>query len=695
MPVGLKEKPNHLFGRVLKYGYSSMHAIRQGMIWLIPCLMLSSLALFVACIAEFYIGGRPSWVQAFYDMNSAVGDVFPYLMTATTSYLLAMQWRIPRPPMALLSILYLVVSASLIKTHSTLEMLYIVMAIVTPLYAIPLIAYLFSLKALHVTSSESAGSMVKESLNLVLPAIITLAMVMLVNFVILESLSLFSLDKLLTFDYANDPYIFGSVFAVLNSTLWFFGIHGYYALLPMVELLQQASDLTYSTVAAGGSAPYAMNLSFMGTFVFIGGSGSTLSLVIALLLFSKQKTLRLIAIASIPIGLINVNEILLFGLPIIFNPRLFIPFLLAPLANVIIGLTAVNLGLVHIPSVSVPFNAPVLVNALIATHGDWHSVALQAINLAVGILIYLPAVRATNQVFGEREIRIASLDTTYMRREEEAKTLADDPIVLAQQKEHHQARVEKQIQNMSQKEFCLEYQPQVAKHNGAVVGCEALVRAMDDQGNLLPPSSFLPWLESAGLMKDMDLWVFKRVAKDIVYWNQLGIHVPVSVNITPDTLVDDEYLGKIISAIGAVSSQIHIEITEETLLVDERALQHALERLHAMKVKIYIDDFGTGYSSLSYLNRFDIDAIKIDRSFVLALDTQRGRKVFASLQSVATELDLAVVVEGVETQQQLDAIADHPNLSIQGWLFSRSLKPEDFINYVQASPPITQAQRVS
>ncbi|PNH89660.1 diguanylate phosphodiesterase [Vibrio diazotrophicus] len=672
-----------------------MHAIRQGMIWLIPCLMLSSLALFVACIAEFYIGSRPSWVQAFYDMNSAVGDVFPYLMTATISYLLAMQWRIPRPPMALLSILYLVISASLIKTNSTLEMLYIVMAIVTPLYAIPLIAYLFSLKALHVTSSESAGAMVKESLNLVLPAIITLAVVILVNFVIIEALSLFSFDHLLTFDYANNPYIFGSVFAVLNSTLWFLGIHGYYALLPMVELLQQASDLTYSTVAAGGTAPYAMNLSFMGTFVFIGGSGSTLSLVIALLLFSRQKTLRLIAIASIPIGLINVNEILLFGLPIIFNPRLFLPFLLAPLANVIIGLTAVNLGWVPIPSVSVPFNAPVLVNALIATHGDWHSVALQSLNLAVGILIYLPAVKATNKVLGEREIRIVSLDTTYMRRQEEAKTLTDDPIVLAQQKEHHQARVEKQIQNMSQKEFCLEYQPQVAKHSGAVVGCEALVRAMDDQGNLLPPSSFLPWLESAGLMKDMDLWVFKRVAKDIVYWNQLGIYVPVSVNITPHTLVDDEYLEKIIYAISDVSDQIHVEITEETLLVDEQALQRALERLHAMKVKIYIDDFGTGYSSLSYLNRFDIDAIKIDRSFVLALDTQRGRKVFASLQSVATELDLAVVVEGVETQQQLDAITDHPNLSIQGWLFSRSLKPEDFISYVQASPAITQAQRVS
>lgn len=87
-----------------------------------------------------------------------------------------------------------------------------------------------------------------------------------------------------------------------------------------------------------------MNLSFMGTFVFIGGSGATFSLALAILLFGKQKNIRLLAIASLPIGLINVNEIFLFGLPLILNPRLFFPFLLAPMVNVVVSLWAVESG---------------------------------------------------------------------------------------------------------------------------------------------------------------------------------------------------------------------------------------------------------------------------------------------------------------------------------------------------------------
>ncbi len=112
----------------------------------------------------------------------------------------------------------------------------------------------------------------------------------------------------------------------------------------------------------------------------------------------------------------------------------------------------------------------------------------------------------------------------------------------------------------------------------------------------------------------------------------------------------------------------------------------AFNKLHQLGVKIHIDDFGTGYSSLSYLNRFDIDTIKIDRSFVLALDNPKGRKVFASLQSVAHALDLAVIVEGVETNQQLDAIKANGALSIQGWYYAKSLPAERFIDFINASP---------
>lgn len=669
-----------------RYVLSSMHAIRESMVWLIPCLMLSSFALLLASMGELLLGNRPPWVEVLYQTNQVVADFFPYLMTATIAYVLAMQWRLPRPPMALLAIVYLVMASAMTHSGTTLITFHIILAIITPLYITPLMAKLMAINALKMTSSDSAGSIVRESLNMVIPAIVVAFVVMAFNSLFLTVVSDISLDKLMLMDYANDPYVFGLTFASLNSLLWFFGIHGYYALLPMVDMLQEASNLSYSTMMAGGIAPYPMNLSFMGSFVFIGGSGSTLSLVLALLLFAKQRTLRLIAMASVPIALINVNEILLFGLPIIYNPRLLLPFVLTPLVNVLLGLGAVQMGWVTAPSVSVPFNSPILFNAWVATDGDWNAVLLQLFNVLVGCAIYFPAVRRMNQIYSASEIKISSLNTTYMRRQEEAQVLKDDPILMAQQKERELETVEQQLLGISSKEFCLEYQPQVEPISGRVTGCEALIRAMDESGQMQYPGAFLPWLEKAGLMKEMDLWVFRRAARDIERWNRLGVMVPVSINITPETLMDEACMETIASLIEPLSGQIDIEITEASLLADEQSLMMAFNQLHQLGVKIHIDDFGTGYSSLSYLNRFDIDTIKIDRSFVLALDNPKGRKVFASLQSVAHALDLAVIVEGVETRQQLDAIKANGVLSIQGWYYAKSLPAERFIDFINASP---------
>ncbi|WP_423252227.1 PTS transporter subunit EIIC [Vibrio vulnificus] len=308
----------------------SLQAIREGMIWLIPCLMLSAFALFFASMGEFVGGGRSGWINALYDVHNAIASFFPYLMTATISYVLAMQWKLARPPMALLSIIFLLIVGHVVPADDTLKMFHIVIAIVTPLYAIPILAHLLHVPQLRITNSDSGGKLVKESLNLVLPALLTAFIVVVINYLIFSMISFGDGLKLVQLDYANEPYEFGITFAAMNSLLWFLGVHGYYALLPLVELLQQASSLNYSTFVAGGEGHYAMNLSMMGTFVFIGGSGATLSLVVAMLLFAKQKSLKLIAIASIPIGLINVNEILLFGLPIILNPRMFLPLPFPP-----------------------------------------------------------------------------------------------------------------------------------------------------------------------------------------------------------------------------------------------------------------------------------------------------------------------------------------------------------------------------
>ncbi|HDY7633424.1 TPA: PTS sugar transporter subunit IIC/EAL domain-containing protein [Vibrio vulnificus] len=659
----------------------SLQAIREGMIWLIPCLMLSAFALFFASMGEFVGGGRSGWINALYDVHNAIASFFPYLMTATISYVLAMQWKLARPPMALLSIIFLLIVGHVVPADDTLKMFHIVIAIVTPLYAIPILAHLLHVPQLRVTNSDSGGKLVKESLNLVLPALLTAFIVVVINYLIFSMISFGDGLKLVQLDYANEPYEFGITFAAMNSLLWFLGVHGYYALLPLVELLQQASSLNYSTFVAGGEGHYAMNLSMMGTFVFIGGSGATLSLVVAMLLFAKQKSLKLIAIASIPIGLINVNEILLFGLPIILNPRMFLPFFLTPAVHVVTTLLAIEVGVINVPSASVPFNAPIIINAWLATSGDWGGVLLQLFNIAVGVVIYYPSVRNLNRLYSNREIKIDFLDTVYVRRREEADTLKDDPIATANDRARRAQEVEQRLEHIGSKEFCLEYQPQVSHQTGRVVGCEALIRAIEPDGTLVYPGTFLPWLEEAGLMKDVDLWVLKTVAKDIQEWNRIGLYVPVSINLTPAFLADQECMDKLEYILAPVASQVHIEITEETLLVDEQVLARSFNLLHQLGVAVYIDDFGTGFSSLSYLNRFEVDAIKVDRSFVLALDNEKGKKVFMSLLSVAEQLGLEVVIEGVESQQQLNHIPAKEHISIQGWYYSRSLQHNSFIQY--------------
>ncbi|WP_394144724.1 PTS sugar transporter subunit IIC/EAL domain-containing protein [Vibrio atypicus] len=660
----------------------SLQAIREGMVWLIPCLMISSFALFFASIGEFIAGYRYPWIEHFYSLHNAIAEFFPYLMTSTISYVLAMRWRLPRPPIALLMVTFLVVVSYVIPEEQTVLTFHIILAIITPLYAIPVLAYLLRFDALKLTRTESAGQIVKESLNLVIPAILTSFVVLAANFVVVSTLSDIEFLSLLSVDYANSPTLFGVTFAALNSTLWFLGVHGYYALLPMVELLQEASNLNYSTILAGGSAQYHMNLSFMGSFVFIGGSGATFSLVVALLVFAKQRSLKLIALASIPIGLLNINEILLFGLPIIFNPRLFLPFLLVPISNVMISMVAVSFGIVSSPSVSVPFNSPILLNAWMATDGDISAVFLQLFNIAVGVVIYYPAVNAMNIAKQRADIHLSAFDTSYTRREEEARMLMDDPIAQANQREKQALRVEQELEQIGQRDFCLEYQPQVSSVTGKTVGCEALIRSVSAQGKLQYPNTFLPWLEEAGLMKDVDLWVFKQVVNDLQEMQSHGIYLPVSVNVTADILVDQDYMNQLVKVISPYARFIHIEITEETLLSDETLVAAAFNRLHQMGVKVHIDDFGTGFSSLSYLNKFDVDVLKVDRSFVLALVTGKGRKVFGSILSIAKELGLEVVVEGVESQEQLDLIPKEQSIAVQGWYYAKSLPINRLIEYV-------------
>ncbi|MCK6265108.1 EAL domain-containing protein [Vibrio sp. ZSDE26] len=669
-------------GKIYRTLAVQIQAIREGLLWILPCLMISSLLLFVGSVSEFIIGPNQPWVEMCYLIYHYLNDLFPILLTAALSYILAMHWRLPRPPVALISIVYLAIFNRLFQGTQSGEVVELVISVVTPLYSIPLLAVLFRHRFFQIVSSNHIGQIVRESLNLILPSILVGLTVISLNSAVVIAFDTANLLSFMEVNYDESPLSFGVIFTAVNSLLWFIGIHGYYALLPWISILEQAIPLAQHNAMLGEITDYAVNFSFMGAFVFVGGSGATLGLVLSLLLFSKQKPLRLIALASLPLGLLNINEILLFGLPIIFNPRLFIPFILAPVLNLFIAYMTISLGYVSVPITALPFSSPILFNSWLVTGGDTNAPLLQMINIVASLLVYSPFVLAMNRDNYEKTIQFNSLDTVYSRRKEEALVLKSDRVVAARSIRQRQVGLEQKLEVISRKEFCLEYQPQICANTHQVTGCEALIRAIDAQGNKEYPGSFLPWFEKAGMMMDIDRWAVIQVVSDVKKARSQGWALKTSVNITPETLLNHALVEELCRHIAPVGKYINIEITEESLLKDHRSIQKSINAFREVGASIYIDDFGSGFSSLGYLSLYDIDAIKIDRSFALALDKEKGRKVFHGLLGVAEELELATVIEGVETKEQINHIPRKNGVSIQGWYYSKSLPYDNLQAYI-------------
>ncbi len=664
----------------------ALSALRDGMLWLVPCLILSNILSFTSSLLDFFGSNAVSLINGLYHLNEWLTSLYPYFFAASISMMLAIYWRLPRPPIAILNMAYIAITAQILGHEGQAEAtLLLFVGLTMPLYTVPLMSKLERLPYARILETELAGKPVKDSMNLMLPGAIVAAVVAAVAVMLNALFNYFELEIVLGaihgIDVENSPIESGCTFAALNSILWFVGIHGYYALTPMVEPLLAALEINRAVELAGGDAPNVMTLSTLSLFVFIGGAGATLGLSIALIAFSKSKMMRVIAITSIPLGLFNINELLLFGLPIIFNPRLFIPFLLTPLFNVIVTVFVLQMGLVTVPYTLAPMSSPIIINAYVATGGDLSAIALQLIIISLNVLIYLPFVRRIDNMAKQQEVYIPSLDTTFTRSEEEAYVLSVDPVRESLLRSREMEDTHNRLALFSNREFYLEYQPQINSNTQKVVGMEALIRLKDQQGNVELPADFLHIFEKANMMSDIDVWVVKNSVAQCEAWRREGLEVPISVNITSPTLTNAEKVSDILLLIERVPGLIHFEITEDTLIQNEFMVGDSIRRLHEAGARVHIDDFGTGYSSLSYLNRFDIDALKIDQSFVAALSNDKGKKVFNGLIAIANELDINIIVEGVETKEQYAYVSQKADVEVQGWYFSRSMSANDFASF--------------
>jgi len=235
---------------------------------------------------------------------------------------------------------------------------------------------------------------------------------------------------------------------------------------------------------------------------------------------------------------------------------------------------------------------------------------------------------------------------------------------------------------LERQEYKLVYQPQLDQGSGKIIGCEALLRWNHPKIGMVAPDDFIPVLEDTGLIEAVGEWVLTESCKQAKIWQEkYNNDLRISVNLSARQFRSTELVIKIADCLEHTQLPVHtleLEITESVLINNTDTIRVTMQELDGLGLRIALDDFGTGYSSLSYLKQFPIDTIKIDRSFVRDITTDEDdAAIVCAIIAIAKSLKMDLVAEGVETDQQLDFVADKGCNVIQGYLFSKPLAVEE------------------
>jgi diguanylate cyclase (GGDEF)-like protein len=241
--------------------------------------------------------------------------------------------------------------------------------------------------------------------------------------------------------------------------------------------------------------------------------------------------------------------------------------------------------------------------------------------------------------------------------------------------------------------FDVHYQPIVKADGGAIVGVEALLRWNHPTRGLVPPSVFVPVAEEAGVMDRLGEFALRRAIADATRWPDLY----VSVNLSPVQVRDRGFIdlvSQVLKETGFEPARLVLEMTETVLIENPDETAARLQDLRALGVRLALDDFGSGYSSLSYLQKLPFDKLKVDRSFVTALDqSANGGVIIQAIVTLGRALGMAVVIEGVETEEQRVLLRLAGCNEMQGYLFARPAAREAIDRLVEAATTTPEAAR--
>jgi EAL domain-containing protein (putative c-di-GMP-specific phosphodiesterase class I) len=237
-------------------------------------------------------------------------------------------------------------------------------------------------------------------------------------------------------------------------------------------------------------------------------------------------------------------------------------------------------------------------------------------------------------------------------------------------------------------ELSLAYQPIVSAATGAISGCEALLRWNHPILGPVPPASFVPLAETTGAITPIGAWVLDTACRQAAAWPGTG---RVSVNVSPIQMQEPGFPARVAAALGAsglATDRLELELTESVLMRDPAAVLRNIRTLRALGVSIALDDFGTGFSSLGYLQQLVFDRIKIDRSFIGALNGGgTSRFLIRTMHDIAHHFGMAVTAEGIETEDEARTLRELGSAELQGFLFGPPLPGDAVASLLREQGP--------
>lgn len=481
------------------------------------------------------------------------------------------------------------------------------------------------------------------------------------------------------FAYMGNCFTSGFFYITLSILMWFLGIHG-------SNVLYEVANTHFVPAAVAGHSEI-LTKNFFSTFISLGGCGATICLLIAILLFSKRKGNRNLSKLSLVPSIFNISELTVFGLPIILNPILFVPFLLTPIVIYLIAYFSMSTGLVPHPIMDVEWTTPIFISGYLTTNSI-RGALLQLVSIVVGVCIYAPFIKKLDAdkensakthlnalvdlfkqtIDSKKEITLIDLQGA---NGEIAKSLALD------------------LKNaIKSKSLNLYYQPQF-NHHKSCIGAEALLRWNHPVYGMIFPPLIIKLAEECNCLYELETLIFDTTVnefKSLYSKNAKLEKLKLNINVSVPTLLNVDfvdYLKELSTKIDFNRYDVCLEITEQTELKVTNDVSEIFTSIKELGYLLALDDFSMGHTSIKYLQSGHFDIVKLDGELIKGIQTNpRSKDIIISIILLSTSLKFNITAEYVETEEQLQELSSVGCRTYQGYLYSPAIPYNQFIKLI-------------